>query len=192
MRDLNADNDIITTEEKPTRKGVKADVRKGLLLQKLNLDLWSRKVGNIKLIAELESISCQWERTKLTIYASRLLPSGHVLSYRKGEFTMPISSKYASDFAKLVMAIISLKRIVVHNYEKFALILDEKCKQELSYLSFSEVHDITFREDSTDINNSDDYEEDCCKRNFDADGSASEKLKNQNHMTVKSWSYMTT
>jgi hypothetical protein len=40
LRDINSDSDVATVKEKPSRKGVKADVKKELLLQKLALKLW--------------------------------------------------------------------------------------------------------------------------------------------------------
>ncbi|KAL9538551.1 hypothetical protein MBANPS3_010841 [Mucor bainieri] len=44
LRDLNNDADVVTVEEKPILKGVKADVKKGGLLKKHALYLWSKQV----------------------------------------------------------------------------------------------------------------------------------------------------
>lgn len=150
LRDINSDSDIVTVEEIPGRKGVKADVKKGFLFQKLSLKLWEKKINSSLLVQQLESVSCQWEKTKLTIYASRLLPSGGVLSYRKGEFAMPINSKHASEFAKLLLGVLSLKRLVINNYEKFNFILAERYNQEVDYLQFGDYDEFAYRDDSSD------------------------------------------
>ncbi|KAG1131531.1 hypothetical protein G6F37_013445 [Rhizopus arrhizus] len=128
LRDLNTDNDVITAEEKPTLKGVKADIKKGGLLKKNTLYLWSKQVKNHVLMEELESMSCQWQGTKLTVYGSRLLSSDLILTYVKGSFQVPVSVKHLPEFSKLLMAVISLKRVVKPSYAKFTLILEEKYK----------------------------------------------------------------
>lgn len=79
-------HDVITAEEKPTLKGVKADVKKGGLLKKNTLYLWSKQVKSHLLMEGLESMSCQWQGTKLTVYGSRLLSSDLILTYVKGSF----------------------------------------------------------------------------------------------------------
>lgn len=119
LRDLNKDNDVITAEEKPTLKGVKADVRKGELLKKNTLYLWSKQVNSPVLMEELESMSCQWQGTKWAVYGSRLLSSDQILTYVKGSFLMPVSVKHLPEFSKLLMAVISLKRVVKLNYARF-------------------------------------------------------------------------
>lgn len=53
--DCNTDNDVITAEEKPTLKGVKSDIKKGGLLMKNTLYLWSKQVKSHVLMKELES-----------------------------------------------------------------------------------------------------------------------------------------
>ncbi|KAI8083554.1 hypothetical protein BDF21DRAFT_461760 [Thamnidium elegans] len=63
LRDLNTDNDVMTAEEKPTLKGVKSHV----------------------LMEELETISCQWQGAKLTIYGSRLVSFDLILTYNNDE-----------------------------------------------------------------------------------------------------------
>lgn len=146
LRDLNTDNDIVTVEEKPSLKGVKADIKKGHSLKKHALYLWSKQVKSDVLMEQLEAISCQWQGTKFTIYGSRLLSSGKILTYKKGVFSFPNSIKHLPEFSKLLLAIISLKRIVKLNYAKFILILEEKYKQEIERLNFSEdsLNEISF------------------------------------------------
>jgi hypothetical protein len=70
LSDLNTENDFLSVEEKPSRKGVKADLKKGSTLQKQTLQLWPKKIKSIPLIGELEAITCQWEGLKLTTFAS--------------------------------------------------------------------------------------------------------------------------
>ncbi|KAG0772639.1 hypothetical protein G6F22_015568 [Rhizopus arrhizus] len=145
LRDLNTDNDVITAEEKPTLKGVKADIKKGGLL-KNTLYLWSKQVKSHVLMEELESMSCQWQGTKLTVYGSRLLSSDLILTYVKGSFQVPVSVKHLPEFSKLLMAVISLKRVVNLSYAKFTLILEEKYKQEIENLVFDDdpLNEVSF------------------------------------------------
>jgi hypothetical protein len=70
------------------------------------------------------------------------------------------------------MGILSLKRLVLHNYEKFNLILGEKYEQELDYLQFNDDTELTYREDSTDGESTESYE-----KQFDTDGHVLQKLK---------------
>lgn len=152
LRDLNTDNDVITAEEKPTLKGVKTDVKKGGLLKKNTLYLWSKQVKSHVLMEELESMSCQWQGTKLTVYGSRLLSSDLILTYMKGSFQVPVSVKHLPEFSKLLMAVISLKRVVKLSYAKFTLILEEKYKQEIENLVFDDdpLNEVSFVSNSTD------------------------------------------
>lgn len=145
-------HDVITAEEKPTLKGVKADVKKGGLLKKNTLYLWSKQVKSHVLMEELESMSCQWQGTKLTVYGSRLLSSDLILTYAKGSFQVPVSVNHLPEFSKLLMAVISLKRVVKLNYAKFTLILEEKYKQEIENLAFDDdpLNEMSFVSNSTD------------------------------------------
>ncbi|CEP17553.1 hypothetical protein [Parasitella parasitica] len=176
LRDLNTDNDIVTVEEKPSLKGVKADIKKGQSLKKHALYLWSKKVGSDVLMEQLEAISCQWQGTKFTIYGSRLLSSGEIFTYKKGVFGFPISIKHLPEFSQLLMAIISLKRIVKLNYAKFILILEEKYKQEIERLNFSEdsLNEISFVSNST---NSDCESEEEGDQDDKDDGDFVERIK---------------
>ncbi|KAG2199584.1 hypothetical protein INT47_012184 [Mucor saturninus] len=157
LRDLNNNNDVITVEEKPSSKGVKADIRKGDLLKKNSLYLWSKQVNSDTLIGQLESISCQWQGTKFSIYGSRLVSPDKIITYKKGEFSLPTSGRHASELGRLLMAVISLKRVAKHNYAKFILILEEKYKREVETLNFDNagLNETSFLSDSTDSTGSD-------------------------------------
>ncbi|KAI8981639.1 hypothetical protein BDF20DRAFT_834336 [Mycotypha africana] len=124
LRDMNNDTDVLTVEEKPSVKGVKADIRKGNMLKKHALYLWSKQVDSSVLTEKLEAISCQWQSTKFTIYGSRLLPSDTMLIYKKG--------------MKL-------------NYAKFNFILEEKYKNEVKTLNFADdiFNEVSFISNST-------------------------------------------
>ncbi|KAI9349399.1 hypothetical protein BD770DRAFT_436717 [Pilaira anomala] len=139
LRDLNSDNNAVTDEEKRSVAGVKAYVVKDGLLKKHVLSLWAEQVNSNVLMKQLEAISYQWKGTKLTIYGSRLLSFDRVLTYQKGSFSFPTSDNCILEFSKLLLAIISLKRVVKLNYAKFALILKELCKQKVKKASFSDV-----------------------------------------------------
>jgi hypothetical protein len=81
LRNLNDDSDLISTEEKPGRKGVKSDLEKGKAMQKMMLKKWLKEIGSIKLLNKLEAITCQWEGTKLTIFATRTLTPDHTMPF---------------------------------------------------------------------------------------------------------------
>lgn len=120
LRSKNDQLDFLTVEEKKDLSGVKADVEKGKLMQAYVLDVWKHKLGNkLPLLRELESISCQWKANEITIYGSKLLPSGKYLQYIKGQYKFPNVPSHGSEFAKLLMYMISLKRLVLLNYRKF-------------------------------------------------------------------------
>ncbi|KAI7896190.1 uncharacterized protein EV154DRAFT_541627 [Mucor mucedo] len=114
--DMNSDTDVLTVEEKPSVNGVKADIRKGDMLKKHALYLWSKQVGSSVLMEKLEAIYCQWQRSS----------------------SFPISSRHSPEFSKLLLAILSLKRTVKLNYAKFNLILEEKYKNEVKTLNFAD------------------------------------------------------
>ncbi|KAG2199585.1 hypothetical protein INT47_012185 [Mucor saturninus] len=157
LRDLNNNNDVIRVEEKPSSKGVKADIRKDDLLKKNSLYLWSKQVNSNILMGQLESISCQWQGTKFSIYGSRLVSPDKIITYKKGELNMPILERHTSDHGRLLMAVISLKRVAKHNYAKFILILEEKFKREVETLNFDNagLNETSFLSDSTDSTGSD-------------------------------------
>lgn len=65
---------------------------------------------------------------------------------------MPVSVKHLPEFSKLLMAAISLKRVVKLNYAKFTLILEEKYKQEIENLVFDDdpLNEVSFVSNSND------------------------------------------
>ncbi|KAI9256288.1 hypothetical protein EDC94DRAFT_493886, partial [Helicostylum pulchrum] len=66
LRNINDDSDYLSTEEKPSLKGVKGDMEKGKILQRVMLRNWTGRLGSENIMKELEAISCQWQGLKLT------------------------------------------------------------------------------------------------------------------------------
>lgn len=62
LRNLNDEKDLLTVEEKPTRKGVKSDMAKGKILQRLMLKDGCRRIGSEEIMTRFEAITCQWEK----------------------------------------------------------------------------------------------------------------------------------
>lgn len=180
LRDLNTNNDVMTVEEKPTLKGVKADIKKGEQLKKNTLYLCSKQVKSHVLMEELEAISCEWQGTKLAIYGSRLLSSDLILTYTKGTFHITVSVRHFPEFSKLLMAVISLKRVVKLNYTKFTLIFEEKYQKEIENLAFDEefLNETSFISNSTDSNNEDAETDEDKENNDDFVETTLSKIKN--------------
>lgn len=149
FRNLNDKSDYTTAEEKPGRKGVKKDMKKGKALQSLMLKDWSQKIGSDKLISQFEAITCQWEGTKLTIFATRQLSKKTSLVYKKGTFSMPKSVSHMAEFSRLILAVLSLRRLVLRNYRMLNMILEAKRRNQIEMLSFDEDVDYLLRSDST-------------------------------------------
>lgn len=63
LRDTNNGTDVLTVEEKPSVKGAKAGIRKGNMLKKHALCLWSKQVGSSVLCLLIYSIvDCGWNK----------------------------------------------------------------------------------------------------------------------------------
>ncbi|CAO3668324.1 unnamed protein product [Umbelopsis ramanniana] len=149
LRDVNDDNDFLSTEEKPSLKGVKGDLAKAKSLQKMMLREWRRRIGSDLLINEFEAITCQWEANKLTVFATRKITSDLTVTYRKGMFSMPKNVLHMSEFAKLLLAVLSLRRLVLKNYKKLNLISEAKQRDQVEMLRFDDDNDVILRSDST-------------------------------------------
>lgn len=149
FRNLNDESDYISAEEKPGRKGVTKDLRKGKALQGLMLKDWSRRIGSNKLISQFEAITCQWEGTRLLVFATRQLSENTTLVYKKGHFSMPKTVSHMAEFSKLLLAVLSLRRLVLRNYRRLNIILEEKRRNEIEMLSLDEDNDFLLRSDST-------------------------------------------
>ncbi|KAI8364044.1 hypothetical protein EDC96DRAFT_594266 [Choanephora cucurbitarum] len=159
-----------TVEEKPSVKGVKTNVRKGDMMKRHALYLWSKQVDSSILTEKLEAISCQWQSTKFTIYESRLLSSDTMLNYKKESYSFPISSRHSSEFSKLLLAILSLKRTVKLNYAKFDVFLEGKYKNEDKALNFADniFSEVCFTSNGT--HNDGEYEDEYHEENEPEDG----------------------
>ncbi|KAG1471538.1 hypothetical protein G6F56_002068 [Rhizopus delemar] len=178
LRNINDDSDLISTEEKPGRKGVKSDLEKGKAIQKMMLKKWLKEIGSIKLLNKLEAITCQWEGTKLTIFATRTLTPDYTITYKKGAFSMPKSFNHLAELSKLLLAVLSLRRLVLSNYKKMNLIMKEKQREELLLLDFEDEDSLCLRSDSTyDTVEYDVGDDNNCKMDSDLEAELLKKIE---------------
>lgn len=70
LRNINDNNDYLSAEEKPSLKGVKSDMKKGIALQKAMLRKWTGRLGSVEIMKQIEAITCQWQGLKLTVYGT--------------------------------------------------------------------------------------------------------------------------
>lgn len=152
LRNINDNNDYVSAEEKPGRKGVKSDLQKGKILQIAMLQLWNHKIRSTKIMEQMEAITCQWEGLKLTIYATKYISSKRLITYIKGSFTMPKDETHCASFAVLLVAMLSLKRRAFLNYSKLNAILEAKSRYEIEMMNFDpeDENDFVFRSESTE------------------------------------------
>lgn len=76
-----------------------------------------------------------------------------MVTYRKGTFVFPAEETHAASFVRLLLAIVSLKRLVLLNYSKLNATLETKYRHEIEMAKFSSDDDndeIQLRSDSTD------------------------------------------
>ncbi|KAI7866705.1 hypothetical protein BDF14DRAFT_1809082 [Spinellus fusiger] len=143
LRDINSNQDFITTEEKPTNTGAAEDVIKSKALQQETLALWRDQIGCDKLAKHLEAITCQWVGTELIIRGTKII-GRTMVSYVKARCTIPIAhcneeiNFYES--SRSLLLFLSLKRAVTLNYEKLKAIINTKYKFELDNLYISSDH----------------------------------------------------
>lgn len=149
LRNINDDNDYLSTEEKPSLKGVKSDLKKGKALQKAMLRKWTGRLGSVKIMQELEAITCQWQGLKLIVFGTRFITKDHLVTYRKGTFSVPKDETHAASFAHLLAAVLSLRRLVYLNYTKLNVILEAKYTYEIETMYFESDSETNFRSDST-------------------------------------------
>ncbi|KAL9556678.1 hypothetical protein MBANPS3_001764 [Mucor bainieri] len=150
LRNINDNYDYLSAEEKPSLKGVKSDMRKGKTLQKTMLRKWTGHLGSVEIMQQLEAITCQWQALKLTIYGTRYVSGDHLVTYRKGTFTVPKDENHTAAFAKILAAVLSLRRLVYLNYDKLNTILEAKYAHQLDTMHFSSDNESNFRSDSTE------------------------------------------
>lgn len=157
LRNLNDEKDLLTVEEKPTRKGVKSDMAKGKILQRLMLKDGCRRIGSEEIMTRFEAITCQWEKTKLTIFATRRLADDKYLVYKKGTFRFPKSPNHSGEFVQLILGVISLRRLVLRSYSNLNLIVQAEYREEIEILNIDHKDgDVLFRSDSTAATNATD------------------------------------
>lgn len=73
----------------------------------------------------------------IPLEASKILPCEKYIHYTKYAYKFPIHPLFGSEFAKLFMFIISLKRLVLWNYRKPNLMLQAICESQTEHLNNS-------------------------------------------------------
>lgn len=152
LRNINDDVDYLSVEEKPSLKGVKSDLKKGKILQQYMLKKWTKRLRKANVMDQFEAITCQWEGLKLMIFGTKFVSEKNMVTYRKGTFFFPAEETHAASFARLLLAIVSLKRLVLLNYSKLNATLEAKYRYEIEMAKFSsddDKDDIQLRSDST-------------------------------------------
>ncbi|KAG1122197.1 hypothetical protein G6F42_011706 [Rhizopus arrhizus] len=134
LRNLNDEKDLLTVEEKPTRKGVKSDMAKGKILQRLMLKDGCRRIGSEEIMTRFEAITCQWEKKQSSQSSQQ-------------EDLLMINTWCTR---KLILGVISLRRLVLRSYSNLNLIVQAKYREEIEMLNIDhEDGDVLFRSDST-------------------------------------------
>ncbi|KAI8991176.1 hypothetical protein BDF20DRAFT_997108 [Mycotypha africana] len=124
MRNINDDIDYLSVEEKPSLKGVKSDLKKGKALQQCMLKMWTKHFHTATIMNQFEAITCP--------------------------FFMPAEETHGASFARLLTAVLSLKRVVLLNYTKLNRLLQPKYNHEIEMMRFSiDNEDLLLRSDSS-------------------------------------------
>jgi hypothetical protein len=152
LRSINDENDYVSSEEKSGRKGVKADLQKGKIVQVAMLKLWSNKLKATEVMKHLEAITCQWEGLKFVIFATKCVSDKYLVTYRRGSFCMPKDESHCASFATLLAAMLSLKRLVFLNYSKLNAVLEAKYRHQFEMMTFEteDENEFLFLSESTE------------------------------------------
>lgn len=118
LRSNHDESDYLTLEEKPTDDVAKYDYKKGKQMQRNMLTLWSKWLNSNVLVSELEAVTCQWEQRKLTVFGTRMLPSGKFIAYKKCTAHISSLSGCYATAARLLQVVLSVKRLVTLNHIK--------------------------------------------------------------------------
>ena len=137
LRSNHDGTDYLSLEEKPTDQEAHYDFKKGKRMQQHMLKLWSDWLGSTVLVGELEAVTCQWQQTKLVVFGTRLLPSGHFIVYKKATaYISPVSGHHAAA-ARLLQIVLSIKRLVTLNHMKLIAMINVIEKYSNEYLDLS-------------------------------------------------------
>ncbi|KAG1322911.1 hypothetical protein G6F62_009970 [Rhizopus arrhizus] len=110
---------------------------------------WTDCLGSVEIMKQLEAITCQWQGLKLTLYSTRFISEDHLVTYKKGSFSVPKDEIHAASFAHVLAAVLSLRRLVYANYTKLNVILEAKHAHELETMYFYSDDETFFWSDST-------------------------------------------
>jgi hypothetical protein len=88
-------------------------------------------------VGELEAVTCQWQERKHIVFGTRMLPSGHFITYKKATAQISsISGCYAAA-ARLLQVVLSVKRLVTINHMKLIAMLESIEKYSTDNLDLS-------------------------------------------------------
>ncbi|KAI8138754.1 hypothetical protein BJV82DRAFT_629506 [Fennellomyces sp. T-0311] len=144
--------DFLMLEEKPRDSNVLYDLEKGKQMQRHMLQLWSNWLGSKLLVSQLEALTCQFEERKLTVFATRMLPSGEFLVYTKATALIPTSASHYAAAARVLLVILSIKRLVTLNYMKLTTMIEayeEYATRNLDLSISTDQSFITYHQDSS-------------------------------------------
>ncbi|KAF9301652.1 hypothetical protein BGZ74_006459 [Mortierella antarctica] len=130
--------DALTSEDKAEASAkVEKDLAKGRLIQEATLWLWRDLIGakNKDLLAELEALGCQWVGNELVVTGTRLLGETF-LHYNKAKIKFPLQAKGASTALGLLV-VMSLERALTLNFEKTAIMLEDREDNQVSHLELA-------------------------------------------------------
>lgn len=127
LRNINDNSNYISCEDKPSGAGVKNDLRKGKIIQRLMLEKWSNHLNSIiEIMNKFEAITCQWKGLELTIFAISIVSETCTITYSRGTFDVQKEFGHGLTFARLLAAVLSLRRLVYLNYKKLNCLLQTK------------------------------------------------------------------
>ncbi|KAF9583006.1 hypothetical protein BGW38_010433 [Lunasporangiospora selenospora] len=130
--------DALTSEDKAEASvKVEKDLAKGRLIREATLWLWRDLIGakNKDLIAELEALGCQWVGNELVVTGTRLLGETF-LHYNKAKIKFPLQAKGASTALGLLV-VMSLERALTLNFEKMAIMLEDRADNQELHLELA-------------------------------------------------------
>ncbi|KAG1322993.1 hypothetical protein G6F62_009920 [Rhizopus arrhizus] len=157
LRSNHDGSDYLTSEEKPRDEEASYDINKGKKMQQHMLKLWSNWLGSRELVGELEAMTCQWQKTKLTVFGTRMLPSGKFIFYKKATAVISPTAIYYAAAARLLQIVLSVKHLVTLNHMKLMAMvqaIDEYSNENLDLTISTDQPYITYYSSSQDSSGS--------------------------------------
>ncbi|KAI7904577.1 uncharacterized protein BX663DRAFT_541591 [Cokeromyces recurvatus] len=94
LHNINDNNDYISAEEKPGREGVKSDRQEGKILQIAIFQLWNHKIKSAKIMEQMETITCQWEGTKIDNLCNKVYIKQMLYYVHRSKLNAILEAKY--------------------------------------------------------------------------------------------------